>query len=41
MKIISIGDLHGKDVWKQIDPANYDKIIFVGDYTDDFPSYSA
>lgn len=37
MKIISIGDLHGKDVWKQIDPTNYDKIIFVGDYTDDFP----
>lgn len=34
MKIIAIGDLHGKDCWKQIDPAQYDKIIFIGDYVD-------
>lgn len=34
MKIIAIGDLHGKDCWKQIDPASYDQIIFMGDYVD-------
>jgi hypothetical protein len=37
MKIISCGDIHGKSVWKQIDPKKYDKIIFVGDYVDDYP----
>lgn len=36
MKIISIGDIHGKSVWNTIDPGEYDKIIFVGDYTDDY-----
>jgi hypothetical protein len=36
MKTISIGDIHGKDVWKQIDITLYDKVIFVGDYVDDF-----
>lgn len=34
MKIITIGDLHGKDCWKQIVPAQYDKIVFIGDYVD-------
>ena len=33
-KIITISDLHGKDVWKDINPDNYDKIIFLGDYVD-------
>ena len=28
MKTISIGDIHGKNVWKQVDPNKYDKIIF-------------
>jgi len=37
MKTITIGDIHGKNVWKQIDPNKYDKIIFVGDYVDDYP----
>lgn len=36
MKILSVGDLHGNDVWKEIDPDLWDKIIFVGDYTDSF-----
>jgi hypothetical protein len=36
MKIVAIGDLHGKDVWKGIDPNQYDKIIFLGDYFDSF-----
>jgi 3',5'-cyclic AMP phosphodiesterase CpdA len=34
MKIISIPDLHGKDAWKQVDVARYDKVIFLGDYVD-------
>lgn len=34
MKIITIPDLHGKDVWQQINPKIYDKIIFLGDYVD-------
>lgn len=34
MKIISIGDIHGKPVWENIDFESYDKVIFVGDYTD-------
>ena len=36
MKIICIGDLHGKDVWKQVNINKYDKIIFVGDYVDSY-----
>lgn len=34
MKIISIGDIHGRPYWKEIDPTKYDKIIFEGDYVD-------
>lgn len=37
MKTISIGDLHGKDCWKKINVKFYDKIIFLGDYTDAWP----
>jgi predicted phosphodiesterase len=36
MKTISIGDLHGKDTWKSVDVSAFDKVIFVGDYTDSF-----
>jgi hypothetical protein len=36
MKIITIGDLHGLDNWKSIDPKRYDRIIFLGDYVDSF-----
>jgi hypothetical protein len=36
MKTITIGDLHGIDKWKTIDPEHYDKIIFLGDYLDSF-----
>jgi hypothetical protein len=36
MNTISIGDIHGHDSWKVIDPNKYDKIIFVGDYVDSF-----
>jgi len=37
MKIISIGDIHGRQYWKEVDVTKYDKVIFVGDYTDQFP----
>lgn len=36
MKIICIGDLHGKNIWKEVDIARYDKVIFMGDYVDSF-----
>lgn len=37
LKGIVIPDTHSKNVWKQINPENYHKIIFLGDYCDDFP----
>ncbi len=39
-KIVAIGDIHGRDVWKKIVKANQDvdRIIFIGDYFD-APSY--
>lgn len=36
LNTITIGDLHGRDVWKQVDIEKYDKIIFIGDYVDSF-----
>lgn len=36
MKHIIVGDLHGKDSWKEIDIKKYDKVIFLGDYVDSF-----
>lgn len=35
-KTLSIGDLHGDSHWKEASPDKYDKIIFIGDYFDDF-----
>ena len=35
-KIIAIGDLHGKNSWKKVNPEEYDQIIFIGDYADSF-----
>lgn len=34
MKHLIIGDLHGKDCWKDIQVDSYDKVIFLGDYVD-------
>lgn len=31
---IVIGDLHGKDCWKQVDVGAYDRVVFLGDYVD-------
>lgn len=36
MKIITIGDVHGRPYWKNIDPKKYDKIIFTGDFVDSY-----
>ena len=36
MKIIIVGDLHGKSDWESIDVDLYDKIVFLGDFTDAF-----
>jgi predicted phosphodiesterase len=36
MKILTIGDIHGLTTWKEVDPNEYDKIIFVGDYVDSY-----
>ncbi|MDB5124747.1 MAG: metallophosphoesterase [Mucilaginibacter sp.] len=34
MKHIIIGDLHGRNVWQQIDIERYDIVVFLGDYVD-------
>jgi 3',5'-cyclic AMP phosphodiesterase CpdA len=34
MKHVFIGDLHGKDCWREINSRKYDKIVFLGDYVD-------
>ena len=34
MKTVTWGDLHGHDNWKITNPADYDLIIFLGDYVD-------
>lgn len=34
MKHLIIGDLHGKDCWKEININAYDKVVFIGDYVD-------
>lgn len=37
MKILTIADLHGKSIWKQLVAENEaDKIVFLGDYVDAF-----
>lgn len=38
MKFLNIGDVHGRDNWKQftLDCPDADKVVFVGDYTDSF-----
>ena len=36
MKILTIGDIHGRDDWKDKVNDSYDKIIFLGDYVDSF-----
>ena len=34
MRVITIGDIHGSTLWKDVKVDEYDKVIFMGDYTD-------
>ncbi len=36
MKIVCLGDIHGRSIWKEIakKEANFDKFIFLADYFD-------
>jgi hypothetical protein len=34
MDILAIGDVHGRDAWKDIEGTQADHIIFIGDYVD-------
>ena len=36
MKILTISDLHGRTVWKEANFDGYDRVIFLGDYTDGY-----
>lgn len=36
MKLIAIGDIHGRDVWKDINFKVFDKVIFIEDYVDSY-----
>lgn len=38
MKMIILGDIHGRDIWKQIilNEKTFDKLVFIGDYVDSF-----
>jgi len=36
MKHVIIGDLHGRDVWQQVNFSKYEKAVFLGDYVDSF-----
>ena len=34
MRVLCIGDLHCREIWKDIvNKESYDKVIFLGDYT--------
>jgi len=36
-KLVAIGDIHGRDIWRQIlDKEQPDTVVFVGDYFDSF-----
>jgi len=39
MKLIAVGDIHGRDSWKKIAEQNpdFDTFVFIGDYFDNFP----
>ncbi len=43
MRIVSIGDVHGRSIWKQIveKEKNADKIVFIGDYLDVYDNISS
>lgn len=36
MKVLTVSDIHGRSVWKDINFDAYDQIVFLGDYTDSY-----
>ena len=36
MKLLTISDLHGRTAWKEADFSAFDRVIFLGDYTDSY-----
>lgn len=41
MKTVVIGDIHGRDCWKQIVASeNPDRVVFIGDYFDSYDEYT-
>lgn len=36
MRILAIGDIHGRTIWKNIKFNDYDQVIFLGDYLDSY-----
>lgn len=43
MKLIAVGDIHGRKTWQKVlkDNPDFDKFVFVGDYFDAFPPMTA
>lgn len=40
MKVLAIGDIHGRNDWKKIPFEYYDAIVFIGDYLDSRQGFS-
>ncbi|MBN8826211.1 MULTISPECIES: metallophosphoesterase [unclassified Spirosoma] len=36
MTILTVSDIHGRNVWKEINTDTHDQIVFLGDYTDSY-----
>jgi hypothetical protein len=36
LRLVAIGDLHGRNCWREVDVDLYDKVVFMGDYVDSF-----
>lgn len=41
MRILTIGDIHGRSVWEKLVNDKFDKIVFIGDYVDSFTIYDS
>ncbi|MDB5240302.1 MAG: metallophosphoesterase [Spirosoma sp.] len=36
MKLLTISDIHGRTIWKEANFSAFDRIVFLGDYTDSY-----
>jgi len=36
MRLLTVSDIHGRTVWKEANLSAYDRIVFLGDYTDSY-----